>query len=109
MKNGLKDFDEIELNAVLLACFFSCNLTQKSFSIISDLINSLTGSNLPNSIDKVLLNFKRFYSETNEYERDFYCAHCVMLKEITNLRKKTCDLCNNKYEYVFYFHLFEIF
>ncbi len=99
LNDVLKDtliLTEKEAAAAFLAIFLHLKLTQKAFKVISELINVMSSSKIPNSFDKCA---KILFEETKDevlYTKLWFCQLCKIEVVLVNQYQRQCKNCKAK-------------
>jgi hypothetical protein len=97
LKNNCEILEEKEMAATLMALFFHLKLTQNAFHVISDLINFLSSSKVPNSFDKCAKILLKETGDQVEFKKRWFCSNCLKNVQLVNQYQRQCRDCKLKY------------
>ena len=93
--------NESLVNGALLATFFSGNLTQTALKTVIELTQLFTPTIIPKNFDFLMT---KIVSEQLNYEKVWFCQHCVTKVTLTNNKQRFCSTCKKKYKFCLSFN-----
>ena len=98
---------ELDLAVAILGVFFNSSLTQTALENILNLMNIVTGKDLPKSFNQLSKFIMKTTDDEIKYEKIWYCDVCVKsFEKLDNRFKRNCPVCESRLSMYFHFSIF---